>query len=272
MRLTNPKGNILIIVLFVMIVSSLLGLLASQYVTTLSTLTWSFKNYYTAYYYAYGGIELSLAQLQAHGYGFEESHVLSYTGTCKWGGCGAVTTIQARAATVGNEHGQASCTGDQLMALQQWWSLIIPLFRDQSSGFDEENYHIMSVQELMQQTPLVHTQGVAWETYTVRLIDENVSFYAAVVQGSVGNVLSLAEQEELRVSQDMQDNKKYLIISNPASSEMSVCVSLETPTIRLPLPTVIVNSKGSYGTTQVALWASKVVQLPSYLVFGTISQ
>ena len=83
--------------------------------------------------------------------------------------------------------------------------------------------------------------------------------------------MSLAEEQDLRVTEDSITNKKYLIISNPAPEKMSVCLALTSPSMRLPLPLVTISSKGTYGTTQVALGASKVVQLPSYLVFGTIS-
>lgn len=269
----NPKGNILVIVLFIMIVSSLLGLLASQYVTTLTTLTWLFKNYYTAYYYGYGGIELALAQVRIHGYGFEASHSLAYPSTCKWINCGAATTITARSTYIwAAAFGTASTwCATSMLPLKEGESLIVPLFRDESVGFDESVYHIMSVEEFMQQTPIVYSEWPQGQEVSVRIIDEEVTFYATVAQGQVGVPMSLAEQEDLRVTQDSITNKKYLIISNPASGQVGVCIWLDTPTVRLPLPVVTISSKGMFGTTQVSLWASKVVQLPSYLVFGTIS-
>lgn len=52
------KGNILFLVLFIMFVSSLLGLLISNYVQNMIKVSSIFNRYYHTYYLAYGGLEI----------------------------------------------------------------------------------------------------------------------------------------------------------------------------------------------------------------------
>ena len=78
----TKQGNILVIVLFIMFVSSLLGVLISQYTRHLITLSGLFHNYYQAYYHAYGGVEVGLTHVAHHGYGYEEDFLYESFGSC----------------------------------------------------------------------------------------------------------------------------------------------------------------------------------------------
>jgi hypothetical protein len=68
-----PKGNIVIIVLFILIASSLFGVMMAQQARNLIMSTQSITNYYHAYYTAFAGIQQGLTQQFAHGYGYEDT-------------------------------------------------------------------------------------------------------------------------------------------------------------------------------------------------------
>jgi len=67
------KGNILIIVLFILFLSALAGLLVTKYVKNILGYSTEIYKYYKTYYIAYGGIELEITKISNHGFGFEDT-------------------------------------------------------------------------------------------------------------------------------------------------------------------------------------------------------
>ena len=66
------KGNILFIVMFMLLLSSLIGLLIVNYVRQIFASSSLFYDYYQSYYLANAGIELGLVKVKNRGYGFED--------------------------------------------------------------------------------------------------------------------------------------------------------------------------------------------------------
>jgi hypothetical protein len=67
----KKSGNISILVIFVLLASSLLGILSMNFVQQMMKQSATVHNYYKAYYLAKAGLELSLAQVTSRGVGFE---------------------------------------------------------------------------------------------------------------------------------------------------------------------------------------------------------
>jgi hypothetical protein len=68
----NKKGNISILVIFVLLASSLLGVLAMNFVQSMQKQSATVYNSYQSYYLAKAGIELGLSELGHRGIGFEQ--------------------------------------------------------------------------------------------------------------------------------------------------------------------------------------------------------
>ncbi len=75
----QPKGNITIVVLLLMVASGLLALLTLQFVKHFLTSSNVLDNYYKAYYMARGGLETLLTEANVRGYGFQHDLAQSPT-------------------------------------------------------------------------------------------------------------------------------------------------------------------------------------------------
>lgn len=69
----KKRGNISLLVLFVLLACSLLGLLTVHFLKNMSTQYNQITSYYKSYYLAQAGIETALTQLQHRGLGFSEN-------------------------------------------------------------------------------------------------------------------------------------------------------------------------------------------------------
>jgi hypothetical protein len=69
----NPKWNISLIMLFVLAISSLIGLMATNSVQEMLSSTWALRDFYQSYYISKGGLELWILTANRYDYGFEEN-------------------------------------------------------------------------------------------------------------------------------------------------------------------------------------------------------
>ena len=69
----HKRGNISMLVMFVLLTCSLLGLLTVHFLKNMSTQYSQITAYYKTYYLAQAGIETALTQLQHRGLGFSET-------------------------------------------------------------------------------------------------------------------------------------------------------------------------------------------------------
>ena len=73
MLMRKKQGNISILVMFVLLASSLLGVLALHFIQNMTEQSVLTYQYYQSYYLAKAGVELQLAALPSRGYGFSRS-------------------------------------------------------------------------------------------------------------------------------------------------------------------------------------------------------
>lgn len=275
------KGNILFLVLFIMFVSSLLGLLISEYVQNMIKLSSLFSRYYHTYYLAYGGLEVGLTQTKYHGYGFEDA--LSLTGrACHMSGCQVDMTVSSRSRVIADTYEQRnSCSnltasGGTTHTYTVLWSgdcFITPLFMDAATGFSSIAYNEVTSNEMGTMNPALYNQytGMAstGETYTVRVLDENLT-NTDIVESTVGAPSPLMFYSSLSGYASSSGNKNYLIVANPAGTTKEFCMQLATGQ-ELVLKYVNVTSIAVDGVDTVALSAIKNNELPSFLCYGAIN-
>lgn len=287
------RANIMILVLFIMFVSSLLGLLVSQYVQHLISISSLFQDYYRSYYYAYAGLEVWLAQVKHHGYGFEQGRTSDYIyddfSECflwTWW-CAADITITARWNPLADTYE----TRSDCDALSTWAdsdhsfytvssgnAVIIPLFYDSTTGFTtvaDTSYTVFSWDALEDDiAPVVHVEDISstW-TYLIQTIDEdsNSITLTPTISDYPDGYKFMTDLLAAWTLSNTQSNKNYLIIANTDGETKDFCIYLSGSwSPEMVSKYVVIESIGKYGDVTASLSAIKVEQLPSFLGYGTI--
>lgn len=266
----------MLLVLFIMMVSSLLWLLISHYTNNLISISRLFNDYYKAYYYAYGGLELWLAQTKNHGYWFEDD--LSYTsfsGCVVGTGCRFTMDISARQWTISDDITDWDDCAEALdeevyYTLSEGEALIIPLFWDNSVWFDAPTYTIVTDADLVAMSPALYSTGTAGESYGIKVLDEDLENYNTSLESDVGSPDPYSFAEDISGYASSPANKNYLIFTNADGDDKQFCLEVNSWGNALPGKYTVITSVGYYGHAQVSLGANKTNQLPSYIVYGAI--
>lgn len=273
----RKSGNIMLLVLFIMFITSMMGLLVSQYVKNMITVSGLFSQYYTTYFYAYGGLELGLTQVKYHNFWFEDSLVYTGFGSCPLGVCEFDMTIDSRNSVIANSYEDYTwCTAveedQEMYVLQPGDCFITPLFYDISTWFNDETYDDLTFTDLLTIEPALYNQYVSgWtsEPYIVKIVDEQLINYNVRLEATVWSPSPYEFTSELSGYSSSPDNKNFLIIANATGSAKEFC--LETAVGDLVKNYVTIQSIGSNGIDNVSFGAVKAYQLPSFLCYGTIN-
>lgn len=297
----KKKWNISILVIFVLLASSLLGILSMNFVQQMMKQSAVVNAYYKAYYLSKAWIELWLTTIKNRGVGFDyiintgdaiarDNFFSGFTYSLS-------TTTSGTASLLSKKFWQGSgCEFPYVLSGGD--SFILPLFRDNyiwsvADGFDTEITY-KNLAELFKNEKIdiqtldspdavtfgllilsgeeLYENGVffkSWSLNTNSLNEFKTTFenYMAEVNRNLGNYYWS--------SQFIEDGfKMYLMISNTAQVPQSFCLKtisnpLETVYI-LPTDTFFIQSQASYGNQVVALDASYAQPIPSFL-FSTYS-
>lgn len=135
----NPKGNISLIMLFVLAIAALMGLMSSHFLQSMIRETSAMRNNYQAYYLAKAGIELWTLAVNSYDYGFTDtlsgwSDIFQKNILCTKGPCAIDLSIHSVITgwLIGKDANITieDCTSEHGIALSSWSSLILPLFID----------------------------------------------------------------------------------------------------------------------------------------------
>lgn len=135
----NPKGNISLIMLFVLAIAALMGLMSSHFLQSMIRETSAMRNNYQAYYLAKAGIELWTLAINSYDYGFTDtlsgwSDVFQKNILCTKGPCTIDLSIHSVVTgwLIGKDANITieDCTSEHAIVLSSWSSLILPLFID----------------------------------------------------------------------------------------------------------------------------------------------
>lgn len=259
-----------------MFVSSLLWLLVSQYVSNLIRISKLFHDYYRWYYQAYAGLELGLSQTLQHGYGFEDSNTYTDFSACPaWGLCSFDMEIDSRSHVLYDSPAEYSnCNEAELWwayyTVAGWNGFIVPLFWDASTGFENINYLNVDDVDLVDTNPQLYNNWQPWDIYTVKVIDEELENYNSDISSVIDSPDPYEFASDLSGYVSGPWNKNYLVVVNTTGSSMEFCIELDSNEFPLPGKYIIISSVWYYGNAIVSLGATKVNQLPSYLIYSTI--
>lgn len=294
----------MLLVLFIMFISSLLWLLVSQYVRNMIKISWIFRDYYTTYYYAYAWLELWLAEVNYRErnsqkpFWFEDEVDFSAFSQCE-GVCNFTMSIASRSSFITDSFDASvtSCTWSinlfgptsqvwrrsEAYNVDPWDGFIIPLFYDTTRWFSEVVYETVDYESggtwvvFDDLDPQLYNDYGIWvwwdveEEYIVRIIDDNTENYLASIEPTIWDTspLSLADEDDLAYSWDSL-NKNYLIVANATGVVKDFCLQLASDT-ELPTKYITISSVAELDGASVAFGAIKNNDLPSFIIYGTIA-
>ncbi len=271
----SKKANILIIVLFIMFLSSLSWLLVTKYVKNMINYSSEFLKYYKWYYLANAWIELELTKIKNHWFGFED-RIMSGSDTnqenfqyCWERSCFFESSIVSRSKIVSTDSLSwdiSSCSNSIAFPLRQWRGLIVPLFYDKNiwegTLFWINNKKISDSQ--FNNISLNFYQA-NWEYYSLGVSDsKNKEFL-----GSSENFTTNFSNPEFNWFYN-PSKKSFLVIANTENSKSLEKVCIKSSLVELPLTKIKIKSIGKYFDRYVSIEGEKSVKLPDYLIYNII--
>ncbi|PJA48924.1 MAG: hypothetical protein CO170_01090 [candidate division SR1 bacterium CG_4_9_14_3_um_filter_40_9] len=300
----KKKGNISILVLFVLVASSLIGVLTMNFVNQMLYSSDMMLSYYESYYLANGGLELLLMEAKNRGIGFEinigtGSSIFTENFSCT--NCDFTARMQGTSTTVSKEFWKEMSSGClSPIVLAEGESLMLPLIRENFTGttsdiftkkdFEYENLSsgltslnftlvsgaleqpeinigliILSGDELLSDGIFVRT-GII----NNQLMDNFLNAFQSIMSSvQIGNY----PLPERFMSTNLEEYpyKNYLILANTSPATISFCINSETP---LPTDNFHITSNGMYHGQTIGLELIYRQPIPSFLmnsVLGSIT-
>lgn len=128
----NLKWNISILVIFVLLASSLIGILTMNFVKQMVSYTNDTYSYYKSYYYSKAWLELSLVEIENSGIGFSndinnEDNIFVDNFVCS--SCDFDVKIEGKTKYLSDKFWLSTgCNNKNAFVLSGWESIAIPLF------------------------------------------------------------------------------------------------------------------------------------------------
>lgn len=298
----RKKWNISILVLFVLIASSLMWVLTLHFTQELMKYQSDIYSYYTSYYMAKAWLELWLTQAATRWIGFDYQ-VTTWTSllrnfACSWQ-CLFSVDVLWRSQLLGDGFWKwTGCSQETAFTLRPWWSLLIPLFTEDTS-FASVYDTLSSVwikesltnyrQDLVVQYP--EWSQLSSFTYWLLILSwgdlyENGTFFR--VASSLDDFFTQFDEYVQTLAWDSQftdminifGNEKfdfYILISNTENSvPTSLCLwhpsNQVGKIVRFPTQKFYIKSSGIYRDKQVWIQALYKQALPDFLVNTYSSQ
>ncbi len=279
----KPKWNISILVIFVLLASSLLGVLAMNFVQSMMKQSATVYNYYQSYYLAKAWVELSLAELGHRGIGFEQtfSDASFLSGNFLCAGRCSLTVGLSWTATNLSQQFWTDNTCQSPFVLSGWQSLIIPLFKDNfvgslADGFTKpitytNLYGALAAAEI-QTTDLSQVTFGMVVLSGDDLAGNGIFFQTGNIKEGLTNFLtsfdsyfsSLAVLTDIS-NQEISPYRFLFMISNSSWEQISFCLAWPQA---LPTQQYYIQSQGTYDHQTLGLEAVYKQPIPDFLLNG----
>ena len=285
----KKRWNISMLVMFVLLACSLLGLLSVYFLRNMATQYDQIMSYYKTYYLAQAGIETALVQLHHRGLWYSETIDATHPLIIQ-------NINQPKSSFSFTIRGESNFLSKSLLdsgsclspfILHSGQSLILPLFVD---GFTwsiiKSLYAWLVNQNLWTMLPLLQPVSDWLVPWTVNMwilladstglyengmyfssgTDWNQNFFSSFSQ-SADRVLSKLEDIRLQ-NNNWQTDKNfspYLIIANKDFRTVKFCLQLPNGKM-LPTQQYLIQSFGMFGTSKLWLEATYKQPIPSFLI------
>ncbi len=293
----KKKWNISILVIFVLLASSLLGVLSMTFVQQMMKQSAVVNSYYKAHYLAKAWIELWLVQVKHRGVGFNYTintwdKIILDNFSCG-ANCSISTTLSGTASLLSKKFWQGSGCSSPFV-LTSGDSLIVPLVRDAYSWnvagtfaswiayqnladlFKNDKIQIKNISSPPDQVTFgllilsgqdLYENGVffrSWFLNTLSLHDFKTAFESYMIE--IHPAFTNYYWSSTLIAHGF---RIYLMISNTAATEQSFCLQTISNTFEqayvLPTDSFFIQSQASYGNQKVWLDASYTQPIPWFL-------
>ncbi len=292
----KKKANISILVIFVLIASSLIWVLAMNFVKQLLFASDNILSYYKSYYLANAGLELMMSQVQNRWIGWEKyiwtgNDILRQNFDCK--NCDFMTVISGTSKTISRDFWKwwEWCSSPIVLTNSQ--SLLLPLFQDDFDGslyygfITGQNIKNLSDNKMdieviswnnLEITIWILVVNWSWELWENGLfmstgkLNQNLINKFLISFESYGKDINMpSSASRLSDSYKEQDYpfRNYLIISNTNNQEISFCVNASTP---LPVDNFYIKSIWRYNNNSLGLELIYKQPIPDYLLNSIIDE
>lgn len=280
--------NISILVIFILLTSSLIGVIAIFFLKQLMTYSSSFYDHYKTYYIAKGWLELSLTQAKNHwiwfGYTIPYwSTVFSWTFGCIGGptGCWFDTTILWESDYLNKAFWMGTgCTKETAFSLTGWESIIVPLFKETWDGsiFSKQKttQNISNIEKYYKQIRLQECEDCGLTTLETQIFNFWIIGFSGWIQEWIffktwSEIASFFKDYMTTFQNFDPIQLYYFIISNADSENKSFCIDM-LPTftfpnkLSLPTQTFYIKSLWTYWKNTIWLEAIYKQPLPDFLI------
>ncbi|MCX6822535.1 MAG: hypothetical protein NTX91_00870 [candidate division SR1 bacterium] len=288
----KPKGNISILVIFVLLASSLLGVLAMNFVQSMMKQSATVYNYYQSYYLAKAGVELSLAELGHRGIGFEQTFsdasFLSGNFICA-GRCslsvglsGMTTHLSQQFQTQSIDSSVTACQFPFVVSGGQ--SFILPLFQDNFIGSLTDGFTTSIVYTNLYgalAAAEIQTSNLSQVTFGMvvlsgnDLADNGIFFQTGDIKGGLPAFLTSFDTYFRNISaltdisrEDISPYRFFFMISNSHQEPISFCLAGPQA---LPTQQYYIQSQGTYDHQTLGLEAVYKQPIPDFLLNGYLN-
>lgn len=281
------KWNISVLVIFVLLASSLIGVLTMNFLKQMISYTSEAYSYHKSYYLSKAWLELALVEVKNADIGF--SNVISgydsiFTDNFDCDDCSFDLNIQWKAQHLSDKFWIShECNNDNAFIIKKWDSLILPLFVQKEIGL---NLEVFKLDKEYNFEPLKYRKDLKFisnQSYSNKLNLWLIILSGTDVQRDYLFIKSYDSSIDVfkKYFQEFDDfygnflnNKNffsYLIISNPNTEDLSFCVFLEAnqwwvpKLLELATNSFFISSVASYSNKTVGLQAIFAQPIPSFL-------
>lgn len=283
------KWNISIMVILILLACSLMGILTIIFLRSLIVYTDDSYGYYKSYYMAKAWLELALTEIDNTDVWFQNSvnswdAIVVNNFDCPW--CSFTSEIKWRSNLISNNFWKATgCEDGQELSIQPKWSMVLPMFYDNSTNFSElisyskclswndcqnlfSNRMNLSVNWDALKKLSIWVIFLSWGDVSIEYLymsyeHMNENMFINYFNGFYNHYSNIWWQQLLN---DIGKNNllPYIVLSNPSDSEVKFCISnseTDWPTTRY-----FVSSIWEYMWKTVWLQAIYEQPVPSFLI------
>ena len=285
------KWNVSIMVILILLACSLMGILTVVFLKSLITYTDDTYSYHKSYYIAKAWLELALVEIDNSAMWFsheiESGDLINDNFECVW--CHFTSNIQWRSKIISNNFWESDkCTDENALILQQWQSMMIPMFYDASSGFNE----IFSGEDFIEllwskrndlglscKRNCDNNKLNIWVIFQVWSLSWDISWeylYMTGISAEENNIFKnyfdnfgkIYSSNDVWRTQTNTIYYPYIIISNPNNDNISFCItdSNEGNGNEWPTTKYFISSLWEYMWKTVWLQAIYAQPIPSFFI------
>lgn len=279
------KWNVSVMVILILLACSLMGILTIIFLRSLIIYTDDSYGYYKSYYMAKAGLELALTEIDNTDVWFQNSvnswdAIVVNNFGCPW--CNFTSEIKWRSGFIWNYFWKNNeCSDEQKLSIPAWWSMVLPMFYDNSSNFSElisyskclswnecENLYkdrmYLSIQWWNEQDNLniwvifLDEEGNISLEYLLmsnKNVDNNMFFEY------FKNFSTYYQSDEITIKTLLP----YIVLSNPGNNEVKFCIT-NSSTSDWTTTRYFVSSIWEYMWKTVWLQAIYEQPVPSFLI------